>query len=219
MLSLLAISLLERFSSNESRTSCSRRLRLVTVSVLRRRPWPVRIESTNPDTTDRDQRQSAHELLASFHVGQQTLHTKTQQRIAVGVAELFADNDQASLRITLQNVGQQRAGRGTGGMRIDDINLRLRRFQIAKIGSKCGFKVLRGDLELRLGEQTLELAQHQRVRREDADRQFCGSAFRSHCTVNVEERVSTGQGAFGQVLSYCYVTLGVLFQAGDSTKR
>src|SRR5207249_9247092 len=49
MLSLLAISLFERFSSSESRTSCSRRLRLVTESVFRRRPWPVRMESTNPE--------------------------------------------------------------------------------------------------------------------------------------------------------------------------
>src|SRR5260370_12003756 len=49
MLSLLAISLLERFSRSESRTSCSRRLRLVTESVFRRGPWPVRMESTNPE--------------------------------------------------------------------------------------------------------------------------------------------------------------------------
>ena len=72
--------------------------------------------------------------------------------------------------------------------------------------------MLYGDLELRLGEQALELAQHQRVRRKDADGQFCGSAFRSHCRFNVEDRVSTGQAGFGQVLSNCYVTFGTLFQ-------
>ncbi len=54
-------------------------------------------------------------------------------------------------------------------MRIDDVNLCLGRFEIAKIGSQGRFEMLYGDLELRLGEQTLELAQHQRVRREDAD--------------------------------------------------
>src|SRR5258707_656101 len=55
MLSLLAISLSERFSSSESRTSGSRRLRFVTESVLRRRPWPVRMESTNPERSWREQ--------------------------------------------------------------------------------------------------------------------------------------------------------------------
>jgi len=32
--------------------SCSRRLRLVTESVFRRRPWLVRMESTKPESTD-----------------------------------------------------------------------------------------------------------------------------------------------------------------------
>src|SRR5580704_7737986 len=123
----------------------------------------------NPETTNSDQRQRADQLFACFHVGQQTLYTETQQRIAVGIAKLFADDDQASLRIPLQDVGQQRAGCGTGGVRVNDVNLRLRRFEISKIGSQGRFEVFRGDLELRLGEQTLELAQHQRVRREDAD--------------------------------------------------
>src|ERR1700739_73809 len=53
MFSLLAISLLERFSSSESRTSCSRRLRLATESDFRRRVWPERIESTKPERTVR----------------------------------------------------------------------------------------------------------------------------------------------------------------------
>ncbi len=51
--SRLAISLFDKFSSSESSTSCSRRLRFVTESVFSRRPCPVRIESTNPDSTDR----------------------------------------------------------------------------------------------------------------------------------------------------------------------
>src|ERR1044071_8900293 len=53
MLSLPAISLLERFSSRESRTSCSRRLKLATESDLRRRVWPERMESTKPERTVR----------------------------------------------------------------------------------------------------------------------------------------------------------------------
>src|SRR5882724_1820226 len=53
MLSLLAISLFERFSRSESRTSCSGRLRFVTASVFRRRHWPMRMESTKPDRTER----------------------------------------------------------------------------------------------------------------------------------------------------------------------
>src|SRR6202158_2728559 len=53
MLSLLAISLLERFSRSESRTSCSRRLRLATESDFRRRVWPESIESTKPERTVR----------------------------------------------------------------------------------------------------------------------------------------------------------------------
>jgi hypothetical protein len=99
---------------------------------------------------------------------------------------------------------------------VDDVNLCLGWFEIAKIGSQGRFEVLYDDLKLGLGEQTLEFAQHQRVRRKDANGQFCGSAFRSHCTVNVEERVSTGQAGFGMVLSNRYVTFGALFQGGDS---
>src|SRR5262249_37954354 len=49
MLSLPAISLFERVSRSESRTSCSRRLRLATESDLSRRVWPARIESTKPE--------------------------------------------------------------------------------------------------------------------------------------------------------------------------
>ena len=56
-----------------------------------------------------------------------------------------------------------------GGVSVDDVNLRLGWFEIAKIRSQGRFEMLYGDLELRLGEQAFELAQHQRVRRQDAD--------------------------------------------------
>ena len=55
-------------------------------------------------------------------------------------------------------------------MSVDDINLSRGGSRLRKSGAKRGFELLDGDFELGLGEQTLELAEHQRVRREDADR-------------------------------------------------
>ena len=121
MLSLLAISLLERFSRSESRTSCSRRLRLVTESVFRRRPWPVRMESTkperssawDPETTAGDKRQSANQLVAGFDVSEQAFHTEAEKRKTVGILMLFADDDEARFGVAFKNIGEECASCGT----------------------------------------------------------------------------------------------------------
>ena len=77
------------------------------------------MESTNPESTGAEprnrrgnERQRADKLFAGFDVGQQAFHAETKQRVAVGVIVLFADDDEAGFRKALQNVGEQRAGRG-----------------------------------------------------------------------------------------------------------
>jgi len=54
-------------------------------------------------------------------------------------------------------------------MAIDNVDLRDRRFEIAHVRRERGFELLDDYLELRLGQHALELAQHQGVRREDAN--------------------------------------------------
>src|ERR1700686_1394387 len=114
MLSLLAISLLERFSRSESRTSCSRRLRLATESDLRRRVCPERMGSTK--------RKSADELVACFGVGEDALYAEAEKRKTVGVLMGFADDDQAGVGMAFENIGEQCAGGLTSGVCIDDVN-------------------------------------------------------------------------------------------------
>lgn len=93
---------------------------------------------------------------------------------------LLTDDDETSFGVAFQNIGEKRAGCGFCGVGIYDVNLRLRRLEIAKVGSQRRFELLRDNLEGRLRENAFELAQHQRVRREDANGQFGGCAFCSH---------------------------------------
>ena len=82
--------------------------------------------------------------------------------------------------MAFENIGQERAGGGLGGMRINDVNLSARRLQISEIGRQGRFQLLNDNLVLSFGQNALELAQHQGVRREDANGQFGSTAFRSH---------------------------------------
>ena len=92
--------------------------------------------------------------------------------VAVGVRVLFADDDKARLRMTFEKVGQESAGSGTRGVAIDYVDLSDGRLEIAHVGREGGFELLDDDFELSLRQDAFEFAQHQRVRRQDANRQF-----------------------------------------------
>ena len=55
-------------------------------------------------------------------------------------------------------------------MRVNDVNLSLGRLKSAKVGREGGFQLLKDYFELRFRQNAFELAQHQGVRREDANR-------------------------------------------------
>ena len=74
--------------------------------------------------------------------------------------------------MALENIGEQCAGGLAGGVGVDYIDLSLGRFERAKIGGESGLELLGDDLEILFGQNALELAQHKRMRREQADRQL-----------------------------------------------
>ena len=57
-------------------------------------------------------------------------------------------------------------------MRINHVHVGLGRLQVTQIRRQHGFQLLRQDFERRFLQNPLEFAQHQRVRREDANAQF-----------------------------------------------
>src|SRR6266850_2379549 len=134
----------------------------------------------DPETSVGDQGQRPNQLLPGFDVSEQALHTETEKRKAVGIIVLLADDDQASLGMAFENIGQEGAGGGLGGVGIDDVDLGARGLEVTEIGRQRGFQLLNDNLVLSFGQNALELAQHQGVRREDANSQFGRSAFRSH---------------------------------------
>ena len=84
----------------------------------------------------------------------------------------FANNDEASVGVALKNIGKQGAGGLASGVRVDDVDLGFGRLEGTKIGSERGFQLLADDLEIGLGQNAFELTQHQRMWREQANRQF-----------------------------------------------
>ena len=100
--------------------------------------------------------------------------------IAVGVGVLFADDDEARFGVALHEIGEKSAGGGAGGVAVDYVDLSDGRLEIAHVGSERGFELLNDYLELSLGQDAFELAQHERVRRQDADVQFGRCALGSH---------------------------------------
>jgi hypothetical protein len=137
----------------------------------------------NPETTLGDQRKRASELVAGFGVGKNAFYTQAEQRIGVGVVDGIADDDEARVGDTLENIGEQGAGGLPGRVRVNDIDLRLGRLEVAKVGSQRGFQLLRDDLELGgLAKKALEFGQHQRVRGQQTDCEFRRHSFGSHCT-------------------------------------
>jgi hypothetical protein len=135
----------------------------------------------NPEASAGDQREGTNQLIPRFDVGEKALHTKAQERKTVGFVVLFADHDQTGFGMAFKNIGEERPGGGLRGMRVNHVNLRLGRLEITQVRRKRGFQLLGDDFERRLRENALKLAQHQWVRREDANRQFGGCPFRSHC--------------------------------------
>ena len=125
-----------------------------------------------PEAAGSDERKSADELIAGFGVGEDAFYTEAEEREAVGVLMSFADDDEASVGMAFENIGEERPGGLTSGVGIDDVNLSFRRFEGAEIGSESGFELLGDDFEIGLGQNAFELAQHQRVRREQADRKL-----------------------------------------------
>ena len=126
----------------------------------------------NPESAVGDERQSANQLIARFRVGQETLNAEAQELIAVGVGMLFADDDEARFRMAFEKVGQKSAGSGARGVPVNHVNLRDWRLKIAHVWRERGFELLDDDFEWSLRQDAFELAQHQGVRRQDADRQF-----------------------------------------------
>jgi hypothetical protein len=43
-------------------------------------------------------------LIASFGISEKTFHAKAQELIAIGVAVLFADDDEARFRVALHKI-------------------------------------------------------------------------------------------------------------------
>ena len=168
----------------------------------------------NPKSAAGNQRQCADELLARFGVGQESFDAEAEERKAVGLVVCLADDNQAGFRESFEKIGQQRASGGFGGVRVDDVNLSLRRLESAQVGRERGFQLLDDDFELRsLRQQAFEFAQHQRVRREYADRKFSVRSFSRHCSPDCQgrENCPQGQGPWGPVFSNCNVTCTRLF--------
>ena len=137
----------------------------------------------DPETALRDEGEGPGKLIAGFGVAENALHAKAEQRKAGGFVDGVADNDEASIGITFENIGQESAGSLPSGVRINHIDLCAGRLKAAEIRSESGLELFRDDLELRsLSKQAFEFAQNQWMRREQANCKFRRHTFRSHCT-------------------------------------
>jgi hypothetical protein len=123
----------------------------------------------NPESTVDDKGQSTNQLVACLGIGEEALHAKPEERVAIGIIVLLPDDDEPRLGITFKNIGKQSAGSGSGSMRVNDVHLRAGRLHVAKVGGEHGCQLLGDYLELRLFEKSLELAQHQGVRRQQTN--------------------------------------------------
>jgi hypothetical protein len=104
----------------------------------------------NPESSTGNERESLDQLVAGFNVGEQALHAQTQERKTVGIVVLLADDDEASLGIAFEKIGQERAGGGLCGMSVNDVNLSARRLKSAEVRREGGFQLLGNNLELGL---------------------------------------------------------------------
>jgi len=90
----------------------------------------------NPEATVGDKWQGSNELFACFFVSENSLNTQAQQRKVVGILMLIADNDEARIRVAFEKIRQKGSSGLAGGMCVNDVNLRFRRFEIAKVRGK-----------------------------------------------------------------------------------
>jgi len=134
----------------------------------------------HPETATGDERESADQLVASFGVGEDALYAETEQRKAGRVLMLVADHDEAGVGVAFENIGEQSAGGLAGGVGVHDIDLGFGRFESTEVGSESGLELLGYDFEFGLRQKTFKLAQHERMRREEANRQFGARTFSSH---------------------------------------
>jgi len=105
-----------------------------------------------PKAAGGDKRQSADQLVARFGVSEDAFHAEAEQREAGGVLVLFADDDEARIRVAFENIGEQSAGGLAGRVRVDHVDLGLRRFERTKIGSESGFELFGDDFEVGFGQ-------------------------------------------------------------------
>ena len=126
----------------------------------------------HPEATCGDEREGAEQLVAGFSVSENAFYAEAQQRKTVGVVMGFTDDDEASIGVAFENIGEQGTGGLTSGVSVDDVDLGLGRFERAEIGGESGLELLGDDFEIGLGQNAFELAQHQGVRREEADRKL-----------------------------------------------
>jgi hypothetical protein len=105
----------------------------------------------NPEAATGDQGKSANELVAGFDISEKTLNTEAKKRVAVGFVVLVADDDEARVGIAFENIGEECAGSGFGGVGVHDVDLRAGRLEVAEIGRESGFELLGDNLEIGLG--------------------------------------------------------------------
>src|SRR5712664_1801459 len=104
----------------------------------------------NPESSAGNERESADQLVPCFDLCEKALPTETQERKAVGIVVLLANDDEAGLRIAFEKIGQERASGGLCGMSVNDVNLGARRLKGAQVRRKGGFQLLENNLELGL---------------------------------------------------------------------
>src|SRR6266705_65050 len=105
------------------------------------------MESTNPESSAGNERESTNQLFAGFNVGEKALYAGAQERKTVGVIVLLADNNEAGFRVAFEKIGQERAGGGFSGVSVNDVNLGVGRLKGTEVGRKCGFQLLGNNLE------------------------------------------------------------------------
>ena len=93
---------------------------------------------------------------------------------------LVADDNEAGVGVTLENVGEQGAGGLSRGVSVHNIDLGLGRLESSEVGRQSGFELLRNHLEIALRQNAFELTEHERMRREQADRELGTGTFGSH---------------------------------------
>src|SRR6266852_2661753 len=103
----------------------------------------------NPESSSGNQRERADQLFAGFYIGEKAFNAETQERKAIGLIVLFADDTEARFGKAFEKIGQESAGGGLRGMRVNDVNLSFGRLQGTEVGRKSGFQLLDNHLKLR----------------------------------------------------------------------